>query len=96
MIDFFKNHVVSIRKGAGVLIERIEEYGGPTVGSPIDFSGIPSAVTVRVSEASVFSEEMLMGSGVDPSSVMGDMNQRNASVIYNDHFEAPEEDFSNI
>lgn len=32
LMEFFKKHVVNIRKGAKVLLERIEDFGGPAIG----------------------------------------------------------------
>ena len=36
LLEFFKDHVVSIKRGAKVLLERIEDYEGLTVGEPDD------------------------------------------------------------
>jgi len=40
LLEFFKKHVVNIRKGAKVLLERIEDFGGPSAGTTVDFSNI--------------------------------------------------------
>ena len=36
LLEFFKDHVVNIKRGAKVLLERIEDYEGLTVGEPDD------------------------------------------------------------
>jgi len=63
LLEFFKNHVVNIRKGAKVLLERIEDFGGPAYGSTVDFSNIHSVNLSR--HQSMPDEELLDGSGVD-------------------------------
>ena len=35
LLEFFKNHVVNIKRGAKVLLERVEDFGG--LGSVNDF-----------------------------------------------------------
>ena len=36
LLEFFKNHVVNIKRGAKVLLERIEDFGG--LGTVNDYS----------------------------------------------------------
>ena len=42
LLEFFKDHVVSIKRGAKVLLERIEDYEGFQVGNVVDFTNIHS------------------------------------------------------
>ena len=42
LLEFFRKHVVDIKRGAKVLLERIEDHesGGPPIGSVVDFTTI--------------------------------------------------------
>ena len=40
LLEFFKDHVVSIKRGAKVLLERIEDNEGLAVGNVVDFTSI--------------------------------------------------------
>ena len=37
LLEFFKNHVVNIKRGAKVLLERIEDYEGLSIGGDTTF-----------------------------------------------------------
>jgi ferritin-like protein len=50
LLEFFKKHVVNIRKGAKVLLERIEDFGGPAYGSTVDFTNIHAVHAVNNSQ----------------------------------------------
>ena len=39
LLRFFRDHVVKIRRGARVLLERIEDFGGFTIDEEGDISG---------------------------------------------------------
>ena len=39
LLEFFRNHVVNIKRGAKVLLERIEDYEGLAVGDLDDNTG---------------------------------------------------------
>ena len=40
LLEFFKDHVVSIKRGAKVLLERIEDNEGLVIGNVVDFTSI--------------------------------------------------------
>ena len=40
LLEFFKNHVVNIKRGAKVLLERIEDYEGLTIGENDDDASV--------------------------------------------------------
>ena len=41
LLEFFKNHVVNIKRGAKVLLERIEDYEGLSIGGePFDDAAV--------------------------------------------------------
>ena len=80
LLEFFKKHVVNIRKGAKVLLERIEDFGGPASGTTVDFSNIHS---VNVSHhLSMPDEELFDGYGVDNN----DPVEHKQSLLREDHF----------
>ena len=60
LIEFFKNHVVKIKRGAKVLLERIEDFGELAVsGNVADFTGI------QASHSMALDDETMAGSGIE-------------------------------
>ena len=59
LLEFFRVHVVNIKRGAKVLLERIEdnEESLAHTGSVIDFTGIPSTSIDGTKTASLVPEE---------------------------------------
>ena len=63
LIEFFKDHVVKIKRGAKVLLERIEDFGDLAVtGNVADFSGIQ---TNNVQHSMALDDETMAGSGIE-------------------------------
>lgn len=53
LIEFFRNHVVNIKRGAKVLLERIEDHEGlMTTSSVVDFTSINTNISVSSHAAS--------------------------------------------
>ena len=89
LIEFFKSHVVNIRKGAKVLLERIEDFSELAMGGGVaDFSGIQTSTNASTK----LDDEMFAGSGVD-AMMSGDIDMAsrssstmNNSALVQDHF----------
>ena len=67
LLEFFKNHVVNIKRGAKVLLERIEDFGG--LGSVNDYSiqahGSVSTAALRNSLRTTDGEDELNESNIN-------------------------------
>ena len=62
LLEFFKNHVVNIKRGAKVLLERIEDYEGLFVEEDDDLDDkIRSGATAQLSYST---QDQLEGTGI--------------------------------
>ena len=87
LLEFFRNHVVSIKRGAKVLLERIEDFQGlaPGAGGVVDFSGIgsPAALPTPHSPMQVNHDESMTSAEDDATRASSMASQ----VIKDNHFE---------
>ena len=65
LLEFFKNHVVNIKRGAKVLLERIEDFGGlgPVNDYSIQAHSSVSTSALRTSLRTTDGEDELNESG---------------------------------
>ncbi len=85
LIEFFKSHVVNIKRGAKVLLERIEDFSEMSLGGGVaDFSGIGANSMVGMDD------DMYAGSGIQAaSSTSSDLDMSRSSTmsqVREDHF----------
>ena len=98
LIEFFKSHVVNIKRGAKVLLERIEDFSEMAIGGGVaDFSGIPSATSATPMASVHLDDDMFAGSGIGGS--MANTHEempRSATMssVRDDHFATSSQDLA--